>query len=168
VTVLGTDTLRPDDVARLARRAGCPIVLAAEATERMERSVALRDELVADGRPIYGVTTGFGDSNVGHISAAKAAALQHSLVQYHLVGSGPPAPADVVRATMAVRANCLARGYSGVRTEVVQLLIDCLAHDILPLIPERGSVGASGDLVRRRCARPVCTRSSSRRRRRSP
>jgi histidine ammonia-lyase/phenylalanine ammonia-lyase len=150
VTVLGTDTLRPDDVARLARRAGCSIVLAAEATERMERSVALRDELVADGRPIYGVTTGFGDSNVGHISAAKAAALQHSLVQYHLVGSGPPAPADVVRATMAVRANCLARGYSGVRTEVVQLLIDCLAHDILPLIPERGSVGASGDLV------PLC------------
>jgi histidine ammonia-lyase/phenylalanine ammonia-lyase len=71
-------------------------------------------------------------------------------VQYHLIGSGPLAPADVVRATMAVRANCLARGYSGVRTELVQLLIDCLAHDILPLIPERGSVGASGDLV------PLC------------
>jgi len=85
-----------------------------------------------------------------HVAAHKAAALQRNLISYHLVGSGPQAPAEVVRATMLVRANCLARGSSGVRSRVVGLLLDCLAQDILPLIPERGSVGASGDLI------PLC------------
>ncbi len=67
--------------------------------------------------------------------------------RYHLNGTGPDTPEDVVRATMLVRANCLARGYSGIRPEVVRLLVDCLNLGITPLIPERGSVGASGDLI---------------------
>jgi histidine ammonia-lyase/phenylalanine ammonia-lyase len=116
----------------------------------MDRSVALRDEMVATGIPIYGVTTGFGDSNTAQVSAAKTATLQRNLIQYHLVGSGPEAAPEVVRATMLIRANCLARGYSGVRREVVDLLLACLAHDILPVVAERGSVGASGDLI------PLC------------
>jgi histidine ammonia-lyase/phenylalanine ammonia-lyase len=147
---LGTDTLRPDDVASLARTPGARVVLPPHVRARMDRSVAARNDLIATGQPIYGVTTGFGDSVVHQVSAAKAGALQHSLVQYHLVGSGPTAPADVVRAAMVVRANCLARGYSGIRPEVLDLLAGCLEHDIVPLVPERGSVGASGDLV------PLC------------
>jgi histidine ammonia-lyase len=151
VLALGSDTLRPRDVADCARLAGkSELVLDAAAANRMADSVTLRDELIASGMPIYGVTTGFGDSNTGHISAAKATALQQNLIQYHLVGSGAEASADTVRATMLIRANCLSRGYSGVRREVVDLILACLAHDILPLIPERGSVGASGDLV------PLC------------
>lgn len=148
---LGSDALRLRDVVGVARLASKPPpALDPAAADRMAASVRVRDELIASGMPIYGVTTGFGDSNTGHVSAAKTAALQRNLIQYHLVGSGPPAAADTVRATMLIRANCLARGYSGVRREVVDLLLDCLAHDILPMIPERGSVGASGDLV------PLC------------
>lgn len=148
---LGEGSLRPAEVARLARRAalaGCQhVTLAAEAVNRVDRSVALRDTLIGSRQPIYGVTTGFGDSNVNQIAPEKAAALQQNLIRYHLVGSGPAAPAEVVRATMLIRANCLARGYSGVRREVIKLVLDCLANDILPIIPERGSVGASGDLI---------------------
>ena len=120
------------------------------AQARMRRSVTTRDLLVASGEPVYGVTTGFGASAVHHVSAAKAASLQAALIRYHLVGSGPTAPDEVVRASMIIRANCLARGYSGVRPEVVQVLLALLASDILPVVPERGSVGASGDLV------PLC------------
>lgn len=148
---LGSDTLRCADVVSAARRVGEPrVVLDATAVDRLARSVELRDRLIDSGIPIYGVTTGFGDSNTGQISTAKTAALQHNLIQYHLVGSGENARADVVRATMVIRANCLARGYSGVRREVIELLIACYTHDVLPVVPERGSVGASGDLV------PLC------------
>ncbi len=148
---LGADTLRAADVTERARLAGKPALeIDPAAATRMAASVTLRDELIATGMPIYGVTTGFGDSNTGHISAAKAAQLQQNLIQYHLVGSGAEAAPDVIRATMLIRANCLARGYSGVRREVVDLLLACLEHDVLPVIPERGSVGASGDLV------PLC------------
>jgi histidine ammonia-lyase/phenylalanine ammonia-lyase len=143
------DRLAPNEVAEAARHpGGGPIELVAG--DRIERSVALRDALIATRQPIYGVTTGFGDRNIEHISPSNAVELQRNLIRYHLVGSGPVAPPEVVRATMLVRANCLAQGYSGVRREVIALLLDCVSADILPVIPERGSVGASGDLV------PLC------------
>ncbi|MEU5129240.1 aromatic amino acid ammonia-lyase [Streptomyces mobaraensis] len=146
--VLGSDALRSDDVADFARRPeGREIRLDPAAGERMAAAHRVKDGLVASGQPVYGVTTGFGDSCGRHIGPAKAAALQRNLISGHLAGSGDPAPADVTRATMLIRANCLARGYSGVRVALVELLADCLREDILPLIPERGSVGASGDLV---------------------
>lgn len=148
---LGDDSLTTGAVARAARANGFPaLAVDAPARERMQASVRLRDRLIATGQPIYGVTTGFGDSVTTQLGADKAARLQHHLIQYHLNGSGPAATPEVVRATMLIRANCLARGYSGVRVEVVELLMSCLRHDILPIIPERGSVGASGDLV------PLC------------
>ena len=149
--VLGDDTLTVADAARCARNQDARTVRIDDgAGARMDDSVRLRDELIATGRPIYGVTTGFGDSAQFHLSSRKTAQLQRNLITYHLNGTGPDAPEDVVRATMLVRANCLARGYSGIRREVVRLLVDCLHHNITPLIPERGSVGASGDLV------PLC------------
>jgi histidine ammonia-lyase len=149
--ILGDDTLTVAAVARHARRlSGADTAFPGEVLARLGESVAVRDEMIATNRPIYGVTTGFGDSAQFHLSPAKAVELQRNMVRYHLNGTGPTAPRDVIRATMLVRANCLARGYSGVRAAVLELLADCLRHDITPLIPERGSVGASGDLV------PLC------------
>jgi histidine ammonia-lyase len=148
--LLGNDTLAINAVTHWARNPSRGVRIDDAAAARMDASVRLRDELIATGRPIYGVTTGFGDSAQFHLGTAKTAILQRNLITYHLNGTGPFAPDDVTRATMLVRANCLARGYSGVRREVVQLLVDCLRNGITPLIPERGSVGASGDLV------PLC------------
>ncbi|MGW3950957.1 HAL/PAL/TAL family ammonia-lyase [Streptomyces sp. NPDC004752] len=142
------------DVVRLARppQGGAPTaaVLGPEARAAAEASVALRDRLIADRKPVYGVTTGFGDSVTSQISPERAAHLQRNLIRYHLNGTGPDAPPDVVRATLLIRANALARGNSGIRSEVIDRLLTHLAADILPRVPERGSLGASGDLV------PLC------------
>ena len=155
MTRLGVDTL---DVAQVTHHAGRPggaaVELPAEACARIDRSNALKHELIRTRQPIYGVTTGFGDSANRQISPEKAVALQANLVLYHLNGSGAEADPATVRATMLIRANCLARGYSGIRLEVIRLLVDCMRMDILPVIPERGSVGASGDLV------PLCYMAS--------
>ncbi|MFE3319313.1 histidine ammonia-lyase [Nocardia sp. NPDC059195] len=115
-----------------------------------ERMIATRDMkngLIDSGVPIYGVTSGFGDSNTRQISKQKTVQLQDNLIRFLSAGTGPLASRDVVRATMLIRANCLARGWSGIRPELLELLIACLGADILPIVPERGSVGASGDLV---------------------
>ncbi|GLZ35694.1 histidine ammonia-lyase [Lentzea sp. NBRC 105346] len=149
--LLGSDELTAPSAAAFARRpSGFTIRVDERAEQRIQRSRELMHELIATAQPMYGITTGFGDSCVRQISPDKVVALQRNLVQYHLNGFGPMAEREVVRATMLIRANCLARGYSGVRPDVVNLLVDCLTNDILPLIPERGSVGASGDLV------PLC------------
>lgn len=148
--MLGCDTICTAQVAEFARSSSMTLGIDADAVARMDASVAARDRLIATCRPIYGVTTGFGDSARFHISPDQAGVLQRNIIAYHLNGTGPAASADVVRATMLIRANCLARGYSGFRKEVLELLVECLRKDIIPLIPERGSVGASGDLV------PLC------------
>lgn len=139
------------DVETIAQAARCPgrfhFTLDAAAAGRVAASAALRQKLVDSGAAIYGVTTGFGDSAYSQISPDLAADLQHNLIRYHLNGTGADTPAEVVRAMILIRANCLARGVSGVRIEVIDLLLNLLTHDILPIIPERGSVGASGDLV---------------------
>ena len=137
------------DVIAVARAdADAPRVrLTPAAVVRMNDSLRIKHELLAAGRPIYGVTSGFGDSSTRQIRSDKAAELQANLLRFLNCGSGAAATPEVVRATMLIRANCLARGYSAVRPEVVELLLGCLADDILPVIPERGSVGASGDLV---------------------
>jgi phenylalanine ammonia-lyase len=141
----GLDLAQTAAIARAEhpRRVG----MASAAVHRMDVSTTVKRDLMAAGLPIYGVTAGFGDSNTRQVRPDKAAALQENLLRFLNCGRGPAAPADVVRATLLVRANCLARGHSAIRPKVVQLLLDCLNHDILPIIPERGSVGASGDLV---------------------
>jgi phenylalanine ammonia-lyase len=139
------------EVADVARRPVRPRVdVDPEATARMECSHGLKLRLIELGLPLYGVTTGFGDSSTRQIPAAKTAELQRNLVRYHLNGTGPESSPEVVRATLLIRANCLARGHSGVRPALVARLLALLENDVLPIIPERGSVGASGDLV------PLC------------
>ncbi|WP_426361972.1 HAL/PAL/TAL family ammonia-lyase [Streptomyces sp. E-08] len=142
------------DVVRLARPGpgapSVPVVLSPEAVDRSLRSVRMRDALLARGAPVYGVTTGFGGSADMRIGPEGAAETQRNLIMYHLNGVGPYAPPEVVRATLLIRANCLARGDSAIRPLVIERLLRHLATDVLPRVPERGSLGASGDLV------PLC------------
>jgi histidine ammonia-lyase/phenylalanine ammonia-lyase len=107
----------------------------------------LKQQLMASEIPIYGVTTGFGDSANRQIAPERADRLQQNLLRNLGCGTGPSASPEVTRATMLLRANCLAKGNSGVRLELVEQLLALLNADVLPLIPERGSCGASGDLV---------------------
>src|ERR671934_2456196 len=95
----------------------------------------------------YGVNTGFGKFVSRSIPEELTEELQVRLLRSHACGVGDPYPADVVRAAMLLRANALAKGYSGARVETVELLLECLNHGVLPHVPSRGSVGASGDLA---------------------
>ena len=113
----------------------------------MRASRAVVEGIVADGRTAYGVTTGFGDLADVRIEPEQTAELQRNLVRSHAAGVGDPLPAEVVRAMLLLRANALAVGLSGVRPEVVQLLVGMLNATVHPLVPSRGSVGASGDLA---------------------
>src|SRR5918911_4334959 len=141
-------SLTIEDVVRFSRRrehGSC--VLSAEAVEKIRVTRTLKRDLIEREVPIYGVTTGFGDSAHRQIAPSKTAALQHNLLRDLGCGTGQLASPEVTRATMLLRANCLAKGNSGVRQELVERLLFYLNNDILPLMPERGSCGASGDLV---------------------
>ena len=131
------------DVARHRRT----VKLSGRAARAIAASLELKQHLISQEIPIYGVTTGFGDSAHRQISPAKTAKLQQNVLRFMGCGTGPCAPEEVVRVTMLLRANCLAKGNSGVRVELVERLLDLVNDDVLPLIPERGSCGASGDLV---------------------
>jgi histidine ammonia-lyase len=113
-----------------------------------DRVVAARTFLEENtGEHTYGVNTGFGRFVSESIAPEQTAELQLRLLRSHACGVGEPYPDEVVRAAMLLRANTLAKGYSGARLETVQLLVDALGAGILPVVPARGSVGASGDLA---------------------
>src|SRR4029078_11513712 len=97
--------------------------------------------------PTYGINTGFGDFAEVKIPHESLAALQVNLLRSHAAGVGDPLSVPVVRATMALRANVLAKGFSGIRVETLERLIEMLNREVHPLVPSRGSVGASGDLA---------------------
>ena len=141
-------SLKIEDVVAFARRSGdAKCVLSAESVEKIEATRRLKQDLIGREVPIYGVTTGFGDSAHRQISPSKTARLQQNMLRFLGSGTGQLASPGVTRATMLLRANCLAKGNSGVRLELVERLLFYLNNDILPLMPERGSCGASGDLV---------------------
>ncbi|MBV9315698.1 MAG: aromatic amino acid lyase [Pseudonocardia sp.] len=139
--------LAPAQVAEFAHRHGATARLDPCARARMLSSVRMRERLLDAGERVYGMTTGFGDSVRRSVSPEHAAILQRNLILGHLCGSGPPACREVTRATMLIRANCLARGHSGIRPKVVELLLALLQRDLTPVVPSRGSLGASGDLI---------------------
>jgi histidine ammonia-lyase len=138
--------LTVDDVEAAALR-GVPAELAPEAVRQIEASRALIERVVREQRPTYGVNTGFGKLVDVHIGADQAAELQLNLVRSHACGVGEPFPDEIVRAATLLRANALAKGTSGVRRDVVDLLLGLLARGVLPIVPSRGSLGASGDLA---------------------
>jgi histidine ammonia-lyase len=128
-------------------RGGCAVSLTPEARNRVAASRRVVERAVGAGRTIYGVTTGFGSLSDRPIPASEARALQLSLVRSHASGTGPALPADVVRGLLLLRLNSLAAGHSGVRLEVVEALVELLNRQLIPFVPEQGSVGASGDLA---------------------
>ena len=117
------------------------------AAEGIRASRALLESLIEEGAPVYGVNTGFGRLADVRIPRSEQRALQRNLVRSHAAGAGRPLPAEEVRAIMLLRANTLARGQSGCRRVVVERLLELLNHEVHPVVPETGSVGASGDLV---------------------
>lgn len=121
--------------------------LADEAAGRVRASRALLEGLIEGDAPVYGVNTGFGRLADVRIPREEQRALQRNLVRSHAAGVGAPLPAAEVRAIMLLRANTLARGQSGCRLVVVERLLDLLNRGVHPIVPETGSVGASGDLV---------------------
>lgn len=124
-----------------------PVKLSASATERMAESRATIDEIVRTGKVVYGVNTGFGKLSNKVIPSDQTAQLQLNLVRSHACGVGDPLAIPEVRAMMLLRANVLAKGFSGIRLEPVQLLVELLNRGVTPVVPSRGSVGASGDLA---------------------
>jgi len=114
---------------------------------RVKKSRRLLEELLEKGETIYGVNTGFGALSNTQISREELKQLQTNLIRSHAAGVGETLGAEVVRATMLLRANTLAKGYSGVRLEVLETLVEMLNKGVHPIIPAKGSVGASGDLA---------------------
>jgi histidine ammonia-lyase len=145
IVLTGAD-LSIGDVEAVARR-GAPAALDPAARARMDEARGVVERLVADGEVVYGVTTGFGDLASTFIAPGDAARLQENLLMSHAAGVGRALPAEVVRAMLLLRANTLALGHSGCRPLVVDRLIDFLRLGIHPVVPEQGSVGASGDLA---------------------
>jgi histidine ammonia-lyase len=137
-----------EDVERVARAAAGPEVrLASAARERVEAARAFVERLVAEGRVVYGLTTGFGALAEVMIPPDRIRELQTNLIRSHAAGVGAPLSEAETRAVALLRANVLALGNSGVRPVVIELLAELLNRRIHPIIPERGSVGASGDLA---------------------
>lgn len=121
--------------------------LDAAAAERIRASRTVLEGLIEGGTRIYGVNTGFGRLADVRIPRSEQRALQRNLVRSHAAGAGAPLPPEEVRAIMVLRANTLARGQSGCRPAVVERLLELLNREVHPVVPETGSVGASGDLV---------------------
>jgi histidine ammonia-lyase len=134
-----------DVVAVAAHRA--PASLAPEARTRIARTRAVVTELVRRNAVVYGVTTGFGKLSDVAIPGDRLAELQVNLVRSHAAGVGPLLPEREVRAMMLLRANVIAKGYSGARADLAELLLGMLNAGLYPPVPEQGSVGASGDLA---------------------
>lgn len=123
------------------------VALAPEARTRMQATRDVVDAAVARAVPVYGINTGFGKMSEITIANDQLAALQRNLVRSHAAGVGDPLPEREVRAMMLLRANVLATAYAGARPSVVESLLDMLNAGVWPVVPEQGSVGASGDLA---------------------
>lgn len=146
LVVIDGETLTPEKVFDVAVNFA-PVKLSPDAISKIQKSRKLVESWVEKNETIYGVTTGFGDFATVKIEKDEIEKLQQNLIFSHSAGAGEPLPPEVVRAMMLLRANALAKGYSGVRVETVNMLIDLLNHHITPIIPSQGSVGSSGDLV---------------------
>ncbi|MFC9872242.1 histidine ammonia-lyase [Nocardia salmonicida] len=144
--VVGTGPVAPPDVVRVARD-GAEVVVSEEAVAAIEASRARIEALVADPRPVYGVSTGFGALAVRHIPPRSRKQLQRSLIRSHAAGSGAEVEREVVRALMLLRLSTMATGRTGVRPVVARTYAALLSAGITPVVYEYGSLGCSGDLA---------------------
>src|SRR5580692_9826942 len=144
--VLDGQALTPAEIEAVAL-CGRPVEIAATALVRATASRELIEGILAAGQTVYGVNTGFGKLSDVRIPAGSLAQLQTNLVRSHAGGVGQPLSEAESRAMLLLRANVLAKGFSGCRRELVELLVALLNAGVHPVIPEKGSVGASGDLA---------------------
>jgi histidine ammonia-lyase len=126
---------------------GAPVAISSEARARVHAARDVVDEFAERDTPTYGINTGFGNFAEVKIPHDSLSELQVNLLRSHAAGVGEPLPVPVVRAAMALRANVLAKGFSGIRVETLALLVELLNRRVHPFVPSRGSVGASGDLA---------------------
>ena len=140
------DRVEPEDVVAVARH-GLPARLSEEARAVMEESAAVVRRLAASDHPVYGVSTGFGSLAGTWIPPERREELQRALIRSHAAGMGPPVEREVVRAMVFLRARSLAMGRSGARPVVAETMLALLAAGLDPVVPEHGSLGASGDLA---------------------
>jgi histidine ammonia-lyase len=144
--LLDGERLTLEDVERVARQ-GEAVLFDPSARPKVEAARRVIEAALAAERPVYGVSTGFGPLSDVFVGLADREALQRNLLRSHAIGIGEPIGQAETRATVLLRANVLAKGCSGVRPEIVDLLCELLNRGVHPIIPERGSVGASGDLA---------------------
>ncbi len=144
--VLDGSNLTIPDVAAVAREAA-PVRVSEGAWKAVAASRQVVDDLLARGEVAYGITTGFGEFAHVKIEAGQVRDLQRNLLMSHAVGVGEPLPEEVVRAMMVIRVNTLVKGFSGIRRELIERLVLFLNEGVTPVVPSRGSVGASGDLA---------------------
>ena len=144
--VLGLDGMTLEDLVGIARR-GAMVSLSSGAEKRIRRAWGLIRRWVDEERTVYGVTTGFGALSDVAISKQDTRRLQFNILKSHSVGVGQPLAPEIVKAMMGLRLKDFARGNAGIRMETVSALIRLLNAGVVPVVPEKGSVGASGDLV---------------------
>ncbi|MEG0133161.1 MAG: histidine ammonia-lyase [Clostridium sp.] len=145
VIINGND-LTIADVINVARN-NYTVEISKEAIERVKTSRAIVDKIVEEDKVVYGITTGFGKFSDVSISGEDCKALQRNLIISHACGFGDSLDTDIVRAIILLRANALSKGYSGIRLSTLHTLIEMLNKGVHPIIPEKGSLGASGDLA---------------------
>lgn len=126
---------------------GAPVVISPAVVPQIKASRRVVDELLEGGHTIYGINTGFGKLSSERIPKEEVDELQRNLILSHSAGVGEPLSREAVRGIMVLRLNSLVRGYSGVRLKVLNHLVECINRDVVPWVPSRGSVGASGDLA---------------------
>ncbi len=143
---LGEAKLTVDELIAVARE-GAMVTLSKEAEAAVCKSREVVERCVADRKVVYGLTTGFGKFSDVTISEEDTFSLQENLIMSHACGVGDPLPDEVVRAMMLLRINALSIGYSGIRVSTINTLVEMLNKGVIPVIPSKGSLGASGDLV---------------------
>lgn len=144
--IIDGNTLTIEEIIAVARR-GAKVEIAVNAIEAINQSRERVDLIMAQQTPVYGINTGFGIFSEQKIPCKDAVQLSRNLILSHAVGTGRPLDKEVVRAAMLVRANTLAKGFSGVRLIVVETLLALLNKNVTPLVPSQGSLGSSGDLA---------------------
>ena len=144
--IITGQTLTLQDLVAVCREHEA-VELSAESRKKIEASRAVVDQLVEDEAVVYGITTGFGKFSDVSISQDECKLLQRNLIVSHAVGAGEPFAEEVVRGMMLLRVNNLAKGFSGTRLVIVETLIDMLNKGVTPVVPQQGSLGASGDLA---------------------
>lgn len=140
------NSLTLEDIIKVARENN-KVELTEEAKVEVQKSRRIVDDIVKNSKVVYGVTTGFGKFADVSISNEDCKELQRNLILSHACGCGKPFSTEVVRTIMLLRANALSKGYSGIRLETLNTLIEMLNKGVHPVIPEKGSLGSSGDLA---------------------